>query len=237
MFKPVPYSGESVTYIRKAHILFDFGVNGYHFFWKHVTHIVNGYSMSKQAIPRFLTREQADLLLSIPNRRYKTGLRNYYLIRFLLGTGLRCSEALDVRVTDLDLAHCRLTVRNGKRRPGEKKPRRRTVALSQAMADALALYLAKRPWQSEYLFSTSDGLPLKSAYVRAMLARYGQKAGIPERVHPHLLRHTYATWCYDQNVPLSTIQTQLGHDRLTTTAIYAEASGYRQAQDVAKLSF
>jgi integrase len=193
--------------------------------------------MGKQAVPRFLTREQADLLLNIPNKRYPTGLRNYYLMRFLLGSGLRSAEVLAVRVADLDLAHRRLTVRNGKRRPGEKKPRRRTVALSQAMADALALYLAKRPWPSEYLFSTSDGLSLKSAYLRAMLARYGKRAGLVERVHPHLLRHSYGTWLYDNGVPLTTIQSQLGHDRLTTTAIYADASGYRQAQDVVGLSF
>lgn len=193
--------------------------------------------MPAQDAPRFLTREQANKLLEIPNPRYPTGLRNLYLIRFLLGTGLRCNEALAVKVTDLDLDHRRLTVTNGKRRSGEKKPRRRTVALSNDLADALTVYMQKRPWSSDYLFSTRGGTPLKDAYVRAMVARYGEKAGIPERVHPHLLRSTYGTWLYDEGVPLTTIQSQLGHDRLTTTAIYAQASGKRAAEDVAGLGF
>ena len=193
--------------------------------------------MAAHDVPHFLTHQQAEDLLRIPNPRYPTGLRNFYLIRFLLGTGLRISEALAVKVTDLDLDHRRLTVTNGKRRSGEKKPRRRTVALSNDLADALTVYLQKRPWESEYLFSTRAGTQLKDAYVRAMLARYGEKAGLPERVHPHLLRHSYGTWLYDEGVPLTTIQSQLGHDRLTSTAIYAQASGKRAAEDVAGLGF
>jgi integrase len=51
------------------------------------------------------------------------------------------------------------------------------------------------------------------------------------------LRHTYGTWLYDEGVPLSTIQSQLGHDDLQTTAIYAHASGLRAARDVAPLDF
>jgi site-specific recombinase XerD len=105
------------------------------------------------------------------------------------------------------------------------------------LTDALELYVSKRPWDSEYLFSTSAGGPLKDSYVRAMLARYGERANIPRRVHPHLLRHSFATRCYDEGVDLTVIQSQLGHDRLTTTAIYAHASGRYVQQQVAGLPF
>jgi site-specific recombinase XerD len=188
-------------------------------------------------IPDFLTTEEADALLAVPNKRYPTGHRNHYLIRFLLGTGLRCNEAIWVKVSDLDLRNRRVVVRYGKRRRGESKPRKRTVALSQSLCDALELYLAKRAFDSEYLFSSAAGQPLQDSYLRHLLARYGVKAGIGRRVHPHLLRHTYGTWLYDEGVPLTTIQSQLGHDRLATTAIYAHASGKRAAEDVAGLSF
>ena len=193
--------------------------------------------MARINIPQFLIPEEADRLISIPNLRYPTGIRNHFLIRFLLGTGLRCSEALAVRVSDLDLKNNRVVVRNGKRRKGEKKPRTRVVSLSRALTDALELYLSKRPWDSEFLFSTADGKALKDSYVRAMLARYGQRANIPQRVHPHLLRHSFATMCYDLGVDLSVIQSQLGHDRLTTTAIYAHASGRHVQEQVAGLPF
>lgn len=193
--------------------------------------------MATQAPPEFLTREEAEALLRQPNRRYPTGLRNYHLIRFLLGTGLRSSEALAVRISDLDLPRRRLIVRQGKRHAGDQKPRRRTVALSQALTDSLELYLARRPFDSEFLFSSRDGAPLAPSFLRAMLARYGERAGISRRVHPHMLRHTYGTWLYDEGVPLTTIQTQLGHARLTTTAIYAHASGKRAQEDVAALDF
>jgi site-specific recombinase XerD len=193
--------------------------------------------MAPKTIPDFLTREEAAELVAIPNLRYPTGHRNHYLIRFLLGTGLRCSEAIEVKVSDLDLKNRRVKVRNGKRRRGERKPRQRTVAFSQAMSDALALYVATRSVESEYLFSNAAGQPLLDSYLRHMLARYGVKAGIDQRVHPHLLRHSYATWCFDEGVSLSTIQSQLGHDRLETTSVYAHASGKRQAEDVAGLDF
>ena len=162
--------------------------------------------MARINIPQFLIPEEAERLIKVPNLRYPTGLRNHYLIRFLLGTGLRCSEALAVRVADLDLKNHRVMVRNGKRRRGEKKPRTRVVSLSRALTDTLELYLSKRPWDSEFLFSTRDGGPLKGSYVRTMLARYGQRAGIQHRVHPHLLRHTYGTRLYDEGVDLTVIQ-------------------------------
>lgn len=188
-------------------------------------------------VPDFLTQEEADALLDVPNRRYVSGRRNYYLIRFLLGTGLRAAECVEVRVADLDLRKRRLMVRNGKRRPGEKHPRKRTVALSQSMADAMELYLSKRATECDYLFCTSKGTPLDTSYLRHMLLRYGKRAGIGRNVHPHLLRHTYGTWLYDEGVPVTTIQSQLGHDRLATTSIYAHASGKRAAEDVADLRF
>jgi len=97
--------------------------------------------MAARTLPDFLTATRPTRFLPFPNKRYPTGHRNYYLIRFLLGTGLRCSEAIEVKVSDLDLKNRRVKVRNGKRRRGEKKPRQRTVAFSQAMGDAIALYL------------------------------------------------------------------------------------------------
>jgi integrase/recombinase XerD len=190
-----------------------------------------------KTVPDFLTREEADAVLAVPNKRYPTGHRNLFLIRFLLGSGLRCSEVLAVKVADLDLKNRRVKVRNGKRRRGEQKPRQRTVAISRALTDAMTLYLTTRSLPSDYLFSTAAGEPLDDSYMRHMLARYGAKAGMSHRVHPHLLRHTYGTWLYDEGVPLTTIQSQLGHDRLETTAIYAHASGKRQAEDVAGLEF
>jgi integrase/recombinase XerD len=193
--------------------------------------------MARMNIPYYLTPEEAERLIAVPNPRYPTGIRNHYLIRFLLGTGLRCSEALAVKVTDLDLKNHRVVVRNGKRRRGEKKPRQRVVSLSRALTDALELYVSKRPWDSEYLFSTAEAKALKDSYIRAMLARYGERANIPRRVHPHQLRHSYATRLYDSGVDLTVIQSQLGHDRLTTTAIYAHASGRYVQQQVAGLPF
>ncbi len=193
--------------------------------------------MTPRPVPDFLTREEAAALVAVPNLRYPTGHRNHYLIRFFLGTGLRASELINVKVADLDLKQRRLKVRAGKRRRGEKKARHRVVAVSQATADALGLYLNTRKFDSEYLFSTAEGKPLQDSYLRHMLARYGKRAGIERRVHPHLLRHSHATWLYDAAVPLTTIQSQLGHDRLETTAIYAHASGKRQAEDVAALDF
>lgn len=164
-------------------------------------------------LPQRLSREEVAALLAQPNRRVPTGARDRALIRLLHRAGLRCSEALDLRPRDVNLARLEVRVNAGK---GDKD---RVVWIDSGTVEILQAWKDKRP-RSEWLFCTLKGGRMDTSAVRHMLARRGRKAGITMRVHPHLLRHTYATELLEDGYSLLEAQRMLGHEDLRTTAIY-----------------
>jgi len=146
----------------------------------------------------------------------------------LYGSGLRLGEALALYPRDLELDEGFIRVRHGK---GDGY---RTVALVDARAtETLARWLDRRPALGlngrHPVFATYEtgnlGKPLQQRYVRLALARAGHDAEIEKRVHPHGLRHSLATRLARGGAPLAVIQSQLGHDRATTTARYIQRLG------------
>lgn len=167
----------------------------------------------RQKLPKRLTREEAAKLLSIPNRRAPTGVRNRALMRSFYRAGLRCAEALDLRPRDVQLARNELRVNAGK---GDKD---RVVWIDDGTVEILDRWRAIRP-TSEWFFCTLKGARLDEGYVRTMVARYGRRAQIEVRVHPHMLRHSYATELLEDGFSIVEVQKLLGHADLETTAIY-----------------
>ncbi len=170
-------------------------------------------------LPEVLTGEERLLLLRQPNRRAPTGLRNRCLMQVMLDAGLRASEVLKLKVKDLDWMTGKLKVRQGK---GKKD---RILWLNQQALDVLRKWREKRPHQAdgrptELLFTTLEGKLLSDRYLRVMVKRYGKKAGVPKDVHPHTLRHTFATDLYRETKNIRLVQKALGHADLSTTMIY-----------------
>lgn len=128
----------------------------------------------------------AAALIAQPSRRYPTGVRNRALLRLMYRGGLRVSEALNLTPRDVDLRRGEIRVNRG------KGDRDRVVWVDDTTVEMLAAWQAIRP-RSPRFFSTLKGGKLQPSYVRTMTARYGRKAGIGIRVHPHLLRHTMAS--------------------------------------------
>lgn len=164
-------------------------------------------------IPEVLTAEELKALLAQPNKRYPTGLRNLCMLRLMADLGLRSSEVLDLKVDDIDWNSGRLAVRQGK---GGKD---RVLWLSPVDLNLLRGWRERKP-ESCYLFTTLSGGRLQARYLRAMVAREAEAAGIGKRVHPHTLRHTFATDLYRQTKDLRLVQKALGHASITTTTIY-----------------
>lgn len=191
-------------------------------------------------IPEVLTSEEQAALLRVPNKRYPTGERNHLLLRLMLDSGLRVSEAVAVSWKDVDLNTGKLMVRQGK---GAKD---RTLWLGE---EDLALL---RHWRERQvkdvagekaeIFTTLAGTPISVRYVQAMVKRYTARAGITKSVHPHTLRHSFATDLYRETKDIRLTQKALGHANLATTQIYthlvdedleAALKSFRQAQAVA----
>jgi integrase/recombinase XerD len=132
----------------------------------------------------------------------------------LAHTGIRLSELLDLRLSDLNLAGGYATIRGGK--PG----RDRVVYLTPALSHAIKHYLSQRPDlpDDDHLFVLRGRSPTART-IQRRLARYGQQAGV--QVSPHRLRHTLATRLINQGMPIHSLRKLLGHQHLNTTQIYA----------------
>lgn len=168
-------------------------------------------------LPEVLTAEEVKALLEQPNRRCPTGLRNYTMMLVMYRAGLRVSEVLNLQPRDVDWKAGDVRVNEGK---GKKD---RVVPLEPWVLDALRAWQEKRP-VSRWFFSTLDGQQLDDRYVRAMVKRLAKKAGIQKDVHPHMLRHTYATQLLNEGLSIREVQELLGHADVSTTMIYTHVN-------------
>jgi site-specific recombinase XerD len=169
-----------------------------------------------QRLPEVLTESEQLALLQQPNPGCLTGLRNLCLLTLMLNTGLRASELLNIKTRDIDWDSGKLMVREGK---GKKN---RILWMGEEDLSLLSLWMerkAKLP-ESELVFTTCDGKLISDRYLRRMVKRLAKKAGIPKDIHPHTLRHTFATDLLRQTKNLRLTQKALGHAQITSTQIY-----------------
>lgn len=171
------------------------------------------YSGPRQKLPERLTREEATALIAQPNRRYPTGVRDRALLRLFYRGGLRCNEALNLRVRDVDLGRHEIRVWQG------KGGRDRRVWIDETTVEYLDAWKERRP-KSDWFFCTLVGGRMGDSSVRHMMARRGEKAGIAIRCHPHILRHTFASELLEDGYSIIEVQRLLGHAHVSTTAIY-----------------
>jgi integrase/recombinase XerD len=169
-----------------------------------------------QRLPEVLTHEEQEALLRQPNAKNLNGLRNLCLLRLMLNTGLRAAEVLQVKIRDIDWSSGKLMVRQGK---GKKD---RSLWVGEEDLALLQLWIAKKAGlpESEWLFTNRDGRQINGRYLRRMVKRLATEAGISKDVHPHTLRHTFATDLFRQTKNLRLTQKALGHSQISSTMIY-----------------
>jgi integrase/recombinase XerD len=178
-------------------------------------------------LPRTLSPGEAERLIDAAAGTSPRALRDHALVELLYGAGLRVSEAVGLDRTGVDLDE-RLVRAYGK---GEKE---RIVPIGRRAAEALRRYLARgRPYLDRRhrpeLFLNAKGGPLTRAGAFLILRRLAAKAGLePERIHPHLLRHSFATHLLEGGADLRSVQEMLGHADLATTEIYTHVSDGRR---------
>ena len=166
-----------------------------------------------------LTQREVLALMAACSARAPTGVRNRALIAVLWRAGVRISEGLALAVKDVDREAGTLAVLHG------KGDRRRVVGLDPTALAVLERWLevrakrVRRP-RAAPVFCTLDGGSLQPQYVRALLPRLAEKAGIDKRVHAHGLRHAHASELVMEGTPLSIVQAQLGHASLAATERY-----------------
>ena len=172
------------------------------------------------ALPKFLGIEEVERLIQQPDVGTARGLRDRALIEVLYATGMRVSELIHLRASDLNLDAGYLSC-TGK---GNKQ---RIVPIGDQASDWLTKYihhgrpslLGKR--QSPWLFvNAKRGGSLSRVGFWKILKGYGLKAGLSRTLSPHVLRHSFATHLLEHGADLRSIQMMLGHADLSTTQIY-----------------
>jgi site-specific recombinase XerD len=167
----------------------------------------------EEKLPLILSKDEVKALLEAPKN-----LGHRAILATLYGTGLRVSEATHLKVSDLDRERKVIHVRAGK---GRKD---RQVMLSGQLREVLVAYWRwKRP--ADWLFpGAKPGCPLARETVFETCRKAARRAGSAKPVHPHSLRHAFATHLLDDGVSLVVIQALLGHRNLKTTARYLHVS-------------
>lgn len=197
-----------------------------------MTSAVKGRTFERESY----SAEDIERLLALVESGSPTSVRNHALIVVLWQSGLRISEALDLRPADVDAARRDIFVRHGK---GDKA---RHVAVSQEVISEVLKWSGVRaslePPAEAPLFCTLRGGRLHATYVRDMLHRLAVRAGWEKRIHPHGFRHTYAVSLARAGVSPAFIQRQLGHSSIRTTEIYLSSIGADDiAQAIAEVDF
>ncbi len=180
-------------------------------------------------LPRALSPSETERLIEAATGTTPRVLRDRALVELLYGAGLRVSEAMGLEKNAVDL-ESRIVRVHGK---GGKD---RLVPLGRPAAEAARRYLAlgrpqlDRRYRSE-LFLNARGGALTRAGAFLILRRLAERAGLePERVHPHLLRHSFATHLLEGGADLRSVQEMLGHADLGTTERYTHISDRRRRE-------
>jgi integrase/recombinase XerD len=183
----------------------------------------------RRTLPRTLSAGEAMRLIEAAPGTTPRSLRDRALVELLYGAGLRVSEALGLDKGAVDLEG-RLVRVLGK---GSKE---RIVPLAHETAEALRRYLAHgRPFldarHRPELFLNAKGGALTRAGAFLILRRLAGQAGLdPERVHPHLLRHSFASHLLEGGADLRSVQEMLGHADLATTELYTHVTDRRRRE-------
>lgn len=168
-----------------------------------------------QYIPAFLSIEDIEMLFSAPKTETEKGILDRALLELMYSSGLRVSEAVNLKLSDIDLESGVLTCTG-------KGSKTRKVPIGSAAVAWLNFYLPIRrtiETSLDLLFVSPSGRPLTRQCVHKMIRDYAGQCGLSE-VSPHTLRHSFATHLIQNNADIRSVQLMLGHSDISTTQIY-----------------
>jgi integrase/recombinase XerD len=181
---------------------------------------------SRVRLPRVLSRDQVNSLLEQPKGTSHAALRDRALLETMYACGLRASEAITLKVSELD-TDAGILIAHGK---GSKE---RLVPIGSKALETLRVYLNRaRPalvgiQEEPHVFVNLRGQALSRQGLYKIVQRHARAAGLDSRMSPHTLRHTFATHLLAGGCDLRSLQEMLGHADIGTTQIYTHLSSER----------
>lgn len=175
----------------------------------------------EQYLPHFFYEEEMEALFQTVSTDAKKGMRDRVILELLYATGIRVSELVNIKIQDLDMQTPGVKVLG-------KGNKERFVPFGEFCRQSIEVYLQefkpKLDSDHEFLLVNMNGAPITERGVRYVLNDVVKRtAGVTE-IHPHKLRHTFATHMLNQGADLRTVQSLLGHVNLSTTGRYTHVS-------------
>lgn len=213
------------TIARKASSLRSF----FRFLSREKTIIENPFALVQQSkgakkLPSFFYEEEMEELFAVCEGEEPLSIRNRALLELLYATGIRVSECTGIEMKHLDFDFSVLLVKG-------KGNKERYVPFGSFAHEAIERYIATaraflmKPADSHsFLFVNHRGKPLTPRGVRHILTTLIEKASLTRKIHPHMLRHTFATHLLNNGADLRTVQELLGHDHLSSTQLYTHVT-------------
>lgn len=174
----------------------------------------------KRTLPDFLSVEEIEQLFSAIDHSTPEGQRNRAMLETLYSCGLRVSELISLSLSNLylDVGFVRIIGKGNK----ERLVPIGGMAIKQIRLykDNVRIHQAQKPGHEDTVFLNRRGSGLSRVMVFLILKNLTEKAGIKKNIHPHVLRHSFATHLVEAGADLRAVQEMLGHKSITTTEIY-----------------
>ncbi len=182
-----------------------------------------------RALPQSLSEDEVEALLAAPNVSEPLGHRDRAMLEVLYATGVRVSELINMRMSQLNL-------NQGVLRIIGKGDRERLIPLGDEAQDWLREFIAGPrseillERQTDHLFPTRRGDRMTRQAFWHIIKRYAKKAGIHKKLSPHTVRHAFATHLLNNGADLRVVQLLLGHSDVSTTQIYTHVARERMKE-------
>lgn len=177
-------------------------------------------------LPTVISFEEVEALLEQPDIEKESGLRDKAMLEVMYASGLRVSELVALKLSEVSMSEQLITVKKGK---GAKQ---RTVPISPYALEYLSKYIdgprkKNKGHRKAEIFLNLKGEPISRIYFFQQVKKYAASAGIEKSISPHTLRHCFATHLLENGASLKAVSEMLGHAHLETTEIYTHVSSKR----------